>query len=214
MQSAMSTSPDAPAGITHIPDLQTPLAQSGPVLQVVFGSSTVGMQSSPSHTPLWQSLARVQDEPAGEPGTTPEPPDVEPPFALGRSPPEADAPEPPDALAPVSCPMSASLPPHPAKAAAIRLTNRTYEERLGNRAGSSKGASAHVMGGASSFSEPASARARPSACDRATSETVVRSSPPATARPYGARARPARKPRSARAPESSCLVGTGGHARR
>lgn len=57
MQSVMSTAPEAPAGITHAPALQTPLAQSGPVMQVVFGSATVGMQSPPSHLALWQSLA-------------------------------------------------------------------------------------------------------------------------------------------------------------
>jgi hypothetical protein len=43
-QSVVSTEPDAPAGISHTPDLQTPLAQSGPVVQVVFGSMPVGMQ--------------------------------------------------------------------------------------------------------------------------------------------------------------------------
>src|SRR3954463_3764483 len=51
-QSVGSTEPEAPAGITHIPDLQTPLAQSGPVEQVVFGSVPVGMQSPPVHLPL------------------------------------------------------------------------------------------------------------------------------------------------------------------
>ena len=56
-QSVGSTPPEAPAGITHIPDLQTPLAQSGPVAQVVFGSGTVGMQYPPVHLALWQSLA-------------------------------------------------------------------------------------------------------------------------------------------------------------
>src|SRR5882724_10829485 len=85
MHSVVSTEPEAPAGITHAPALQTPLAQSGPVLQVVFGSSTVGMQSPPSHLPLWQSLAWVQDEPAGEPGITPEPApasDIAPPLEV------------------------------------------------------------------------------------------------------------------------------------
>jgi hypothetical protein len=37
-----STVPVAPAGIWHFPETQTPLAQSGPVEQVVFGSGTVG----------------------------------------------------------------------------------------------------------------------------------------------------------------------------
>ena len=80
MQSVISTAPEAPAGITHIPDLQTPLAQSGPVSQVVFGSGTLGWQSPPLHVPLWQSLASVQDEPAGEPeGVTTE---LSPPLAV------------------------------------------------------------------------------------------------------------------------------------
>jgi len=73
--------------------LQTPLAQSGPVLQVVFGSITVGMQSMPTHLPLSQSLGWVQAEPAGEPELAPPefappelmppefaPPELEPPF--------------------------------------------------------------------------------------------------------------------------------------
>jgi hypothetical protein len=34
--------PEAPAGIWHFPETQTPLAQSGPVEQVVFGSITLG----------------------------------------------------------------------------------------------------------------------------------------------------------------------------
>jgi hypothetical protein len=69
MQSVVSTEPEAPAGITHAPALQTPLAQSGPVSQVVFGNGTDGIQSPPLHCPLWQSLACVQDEPAGDPET-------------------------------------------------------------------------------------------------------------------------------------------------
>lgn len=72
MHSVVSTEPEAPAGITHAPDSQTPLAQSGPVSQLVFGSGTDGMQSPPLHWPLRQSLACVQDEPAGDPGTPPE----------------------------------------------------------------------------------------------------------------------------------------------
>jgi len=109
MHSVVSTAPEAPAGITHAPFLQTPLAQSGPVVQVVFGSITVGMQSPPSHTPLSQSLAIVHCEPAGEPvlGSPPElappltvePPfDVEPPLNVNPpfvelSPPGVDPPE-------------------------------------------------------------------------------------------------------------------------
>jgi len=73
MQSVLSTVPEAPLGITHAPDLQTPLAQSGPVSQAVFGSGTDGMQSPPLHCPLRQSLACVQAEPAGDPETPPEP---------------------------------------------------------------------------------------------------------------------------------------------
>jgi hypothetical protein len=88
----------------HAPALQTPLAQSGPVLQVVFGSSTLGMQSPPSHLPLWQSLASEQDEPAGEPGITPEPApasdvvpalDVVPAVGVEVSPPRLNPLEPP-----------------------------------------------------------------------------------------------------------------------
>src|SRR5690348_16192821 len=59
MQSVISIVPEAPSGITHAPDSQTPLAQSGPVSQVVFGSGTDGMQSPPLHCPLRQSLACV-----------------------------------------------------------------------------------------------------------------------------------------------------------
>ena len=112
-----------------MPDLQMPLAQSGPVSQVVFGSSTVGMQSLPSHLPLAQSLASLQAVPAGEPELEP-PLDVEPALDVELSPPETNPPEPADAPEPVSCPMSASLPPHPAKAAKTRLTNSTHDERL------------------------------------------------------------------------------------
>src|SRR5690242_873137 len=67
-QSVGSTEPEAPAGIWHFPELQTPLAQSGPVEQLVFGSIPVGSQSPPVHLPLWQSLACIHDEPAEEPG--------------------------------------------------------------------------------------------------------------------------------------------------
>ena len=120
MHSVVSTEPDAPSGITHAPDLQTPLAQSGPVSQVVFGSGTDGMQSPPLHWPLWQSLACMQDEPAGDPGTPPElspaafsppelspalevdppvdvdpPMDIEPPVDIELSPASLDPPEPP-----------------------------------------------------------------------------------------------------------------------
>ena len=85
-QSVGSTEPEAPAGIWHFPDTQTPLAQSGPVEQVVFGSFPAGMQSPPVHVPLWQSLAWAQDEPAGE-----APPELEPPPEL--DPPELEPPE-------------------------------------------------------------------------------------------------------------------------
>jgi hypothetical protein len=105
MHSVVSTVPEAPAGITHAPDLQTPLAQSGPVMQVVFGSGTVGMQSFPVHTPLWQSLGIVQGEPARKPELEPpafeppldvEPPlEVEPPLDAALLPPRFNPPEPP-----------------------------------------------------------------------------------------------------------------------
>ena len=42
VHSVWSTVPEAPAGIWHFPETQTPLAQSGPVEQVVFGSITLG----------------------------------------------------------------------------------------------------------------------------------------------------------------------------
>jgi hypothetical protein len=48
----VSTVPEAPAGITQAPALQTPLAQSGPVWQLAFGSGTVGMHSPPVQMPL------------------------------------------------------------------------------------------------------------------------------------------------------------------
>jgi len=130
IQSVMSTAPEAPAGMTHVPDLQTPLAQSGPVLQVVLGSSAVGMQSPPVQAPLWQSLAWLQDEPAGTPELEP-PFAIEPPLTIERFPPDADTPAPPDEPGPVACPMSASLPPHAAKAPTTRLTKSTRDERLG-----------------------------------------------------------------------------------
>jgi hypothetical protein len=76
-QSVGSTVPEAPAGIWHFPEMQTPLAQSGPVEQVVFGSIPVGSQSPPVHLPLWQSMASVHDEPAGE-----APPELAPPLEL------------------------------------------------------------------------------------------------------------------------------------
>ena len=50
--------PEAPGGITHLPLLQTPLAQSAPTMQVVFGSPG-GMQNPPVQLPLWQSLGKT-----------------------------------------------------------------------------------------------------------------------------------------------------------
>ena len=82
-----STDPVEPGGMTHFPELQTPLAQSAPVMQVVLGSPG-GMQYPPVQLPLWQSLAWVQCEPAGEPGIAPppEPPlEVEPPLEDRKS---------------------------------------------------------------------------------------------------------------------------------
>jgi hypothetical protein len=75
-QSVGSTMPEAPGGIWHFPALQIPLAQSAPVMQVVF-CRPGGMQSPPVHVPLWQSLAWVQCEPAGEPEVPPPAPPVE-----------------------------------------------------------------------------------------------------------------------------------------
>jgi hypothetical protein len=110
VHSVVSTVPEAPAGITHAPALQTPLAQSGPVMQEVFGSGTVGMHSPPVHTPLWQSLACVQAEPARTPLLAPpafappafapplavEPPLAsEPPLDMELSPPKFNPSEPP-----------------------------------------------------------------------------------------------------------------------
>src|SRR6476646_10185222 len=78
--------------MTHAPDMHTPLAQSGPVSQLVFGSGTDGMQSPPLHCPLWQSLACAQGEPAGMPGIPPGlwPPEFSPPelSPAALSPPE------------------------------------------------------------------------------------------------------------------------------
>jgi len=125
MHSVVSTVPEAPSGITHAPASQIPLAQSGPVSQLVFGSGTDGMQSPPLHSPLWQSLAWVQDAPAGDPDTPPElspaafsPPelepavDVEPPLDVD---PPVDTEPPRDTEPPVDTELSpASLdPPEP-----------------------------------------------------------------------------------------------------
>jgi hypothetical protein len=90
-QAVTSTVPEAPAGISHVPDVQTPLAQSDPVEQTVFGSVWVGMQSPPVHLPLWQSLAWVQAEPAGEPELAP----PEPPLGFEPPVPVVEPPEPP-----------------------------------------------------------------------------------------------------------------------
>ena len=131
IQSAVSTAPEAPAGMTHVPESQTPLAQSGPVLQVVLGSAAVGMQRPPVQVPLWQSRAWLQDEPAGMPELE-APLPIEAPLLIERFPPDADTPAPPDEPGPVPCPMSVSLPPHAAKAATTtRLTKSTRDERFG-----------------------------------------------------------------------------------
>ena len=95
-QSVGSTPPDAPAGIWHFPEMQIPLAQSGPVVQVVFGSIPVGSQSPPVHFPLWQSLAWVHDEPAWEAPPELAPPlDVDPPSDVEPPEPTVEPPEPP-----------------------------------------------------------------------------------------------------------------------
>ena len=93
MHSVVSTVPEAPAGITQAPALQTPLAQSGPVVHVVFGSGTVGMHRPPVQVPLWQSLAWVQAEPGSEPEL--EPPELEPPLDVELSPPRFSPSKPP-----------------------------------------------------------------------------------------------------------------------
>jgi hypothetical protein len=85
----ISIEPEAPAGIWHVPETQIPLAQSGPVEQIVFGSVPGGgMQSPPSQMPLSQSLAWVHGEPAGAPPldelVPPEltPPELTPPVLV------------------------------------------------------------------------------------------------------------------------------------
>ena len=129
IQSVLSTAPEASAGTTHVPELQTPLAQSGPVLQVVLGSFTVGMQSPPVHVPLWQSLAWLQREPAGTPELEP-PLAVELSPAIERPPPETDKVTPPEAPAPAR-PMSVCLPAQAAKGMTARPTKSSRDERLG-----------------------------------------------------------------------------------
>ena len=106
--------PDAPARIWHFPETQTPLAQSGPVEHVVFGNIPVGSQSFPVHLPLWQSLAAVHGEPAGD-----APPELEPPMEVDppelEPEPETPEPEPPPRLEPPSDgePLSDVDPPDP-----------------------------------------------------------------------------------------------------
>jgi hypothetical protein len=91
--------------------VHTPLAQSGPVVQLVFGSGFVVSQRPPVHLPLWQSLASVQKVPPGAappvevPASEPpwfappwfEPPWSEPPWSAPPEPPEFEPPwfEPP-----------------------------------------------------------------------------------------------------------------------
>jgi hypothetical protein len=94
-QSVGSTEPEAPAGIWHFPEVQTPLAQSGPVEQVVFGSIPVGMQSPPVHVPLWQSLAWVHAEPAEVPLGLDPPLELPPPLDVEPPDPAVDPPAPP-----------------------------------------------------------------------------------------------------------------------
>lgn len=56
-----------------------PLAQSGPVVQLVFGSDPPDSQSPPVHLPLRQSLAWEHAEPGSEPvGDCPEAPPFDP----------------------------------------------------------------------------------------------------------------------------------------
>lgn len=83
--------PVVPAGISHFPELHTPLAQSGSVVQVVFGRGPFDSQSPPVHLPLVHSFAWLQGEPGREP-LGDEPPDDEPPE---DEPPEDEPPEDP-----------------------------------------------------------------------------------------------------------------------
>jgi hypothetical protein len=99
-------------------------------MQVVLGSPG-GMQKPPVQTPLWQSLAWVQCEPAGEPEIEPPeppvpvepPPDVEPP-ALVEPPLDVDAPpllEPPVPEPPVPEPPVPDAVPEPDAFAPLSL---------------------------------------------------------------------------------------------
>jgi hypothetical protein len=82
--------PVDPGGTSHFPELQIPLAQSEPVLQLVFGSGPFDSQSPPVHLPLVHSLAWLQGEPGREP-VGDEPPDGELPVEEPPDPPPADA---------------------------------------------------------------------------------------------------------------------------
>jgi hypothetical protein len=121
-QSITSTEPEAPAGISHFADLQTPLAQSAPVEQVVFGSGTVGMQSPPVHVPLWQSLGWVHGEPAGEPEVAPPEPPLE--VAPPEPPLEVAPPEPPLEVEPPVAVVSPPVSPLEPQAKAATPTTR------------------------------------------------------------------------------------------
>jgi hypothetical protein len=59
-----------------------PLAQSGPVVQLVFGNDPEDSQSPPVHLPLRQSLACEHAEPGSEPVGDPGDPEA-PPFDDG-----------------------------------------------------------------------------------------------------------------------------------
>jgi hypothetical protein len=90
--------PVVPSGIWHAPETQIPLAQSGPVTQLVFGRVAVVSQSPPVHLPLWQSLAWVHGEPPSEGPPGVEPTEVEPPGFEPPEPPDVELPslEPPE----------------------------------------------------------------------------------------------------------------------
>jgi len=58
--------PVAAPGISHLPETQTPLAQSAPTEQLVFGSDPEDSQTPAVHLPLTQSLACEHVEPGKE----------------------------------------------------------------------------------------------------------------------------------------------------
>jgi hypothetical protein len=82
--------PVVPGGISHFPELQIPLAQSGSDVQLVFGSGPFDSHSPPVHLPLVHSFAWLQGEPGREP-VGDAPPDDEPLVEEPPDPPPAEA---------------------------------------------------------------------------------------------------------------------------